>query len=64
MTGFDGGKPDYRTSRHFMVARRFQSAMYRWTVFEGKDITGPMKTQGKAGTHDDAQTAGRRRVDP
>lgn len=57
MTGFDGSKPDYRTSRQFMAARRFQNAMHRWTVFEGKDITGPMKAQGKAGTPDDAQRA-------
>ena len=64
MTGFYGNKSEYRTSRHFVIARRFQSATYRWMVFEGKDITGTMKTQGRAGTRDDAQTAGGRRVDP
>ena len=47
-----------------MIIQRFHNALHLWTVFEGKDITGPMKTQGKAGTRDDAQTAGRRRVDP
>lgn len=54
---FDSGKTEYRTGSHFVIIQRFHSALHLWTVYEGEDILGPMKAQGKAGTHDDAQTA-------
>ena len=54
---FDSGKTEYLIGGYFVIIQRFHSALYLWTVYEGEDISGPMKAQGKAGNYDDAQEA-------